>query len=418
MLSRLPLIIMGFMVLGLVGGFAALWFSVPPKSTFSEAQAIITLDSQRSVAEDRPAVDEELPAPAATELKPNQAIAPASPSSPTFAGQAPPRAINNVAAPSFAGGATLPPANIAEQTGAAEAMINPTTSNLPNIASVEAETQLSGFTSKSALKPAPIDELVESTALGPLPIISAGGDLYAWSSYARPFRDTTLRPRVSLLMVNLGIHTQNTTTALQQLPSEISVAFPPYVRNIEYWAQQSRQVGHEVFIQVPMEPFDYPTNDPGPKTLLTTLKQQENQNHLEWVMTRFPGYVGLVNLMGGRYTSSERHISQTLMVLKRHGVAFVEQNPAEFSRVANIAAKVIIPFKRGDLMIDSDPGKKAIRAKLDELERIAQKGRAALGIIHPYPSTMSVVQEWSETLAERKIALAPVSAILAQGGAR
>jgi polysaccharide deacetylase 2 family uncharacterized protein YibQ len=30
---------------------------------------------------------------------------------------------------------------------------------------------------------------------------------------------------------------------------------------------RAREDGHEVMLQVPMEPFDYPDNDPGPHTL-------------------------------------------------------------------------------------------------------------------------------------------------------
>ena len=32
--------------------------------------------------------------------------------------------------------------------------------------------------------------------------------------------------------------------------------------------QRARSEGHELFLQAPMEPFDYPDNDPGPQTLL------------------------------------------------------------------------------------------------------------------------------------------------------
>ena len=31
---------------------------------------------------------------------------------------------------------------------------------------------------------------------------------------------------------------------------------------------RAREAGHEVLLEVPMEPFDYPDNDPGPQTLL------------------------------------------------------------------------------------------------------------------------------------------------------
>ena len=36
-------------------------------------------------------------------------------------------------------------------------------------------------------------------------------------------------------------------------------------------AERARAQHHEILLQVPMEPFDYPDTDPGPQTLLTTL---------------------------------------------------------------------------------------------------------------------------------------------------
>ena len=47
-----------------------------------------------------------------------------------------------------------------------------------------------------------------------------------------------------------------------------------------------------------MEPFDYPDNDPGPQTLLTSLEASQNIDRLHWLMSRFQGYVGIANHMG------------------------------------------------------------------------------------------------------------------------
>ena len=61
---------------------------------------------------------------------------------------------------------------------------------------------------------------------------------------------------------------------------------------------RARGEGHEVLLQVPMEPFDYPDNDPGPQTLLTSLDAGQNIDRLHWLMSRFQGYVGHRQLHG------------------------------------------------------------------------------------------------------------------------
>jgi len=42
-----------------------------------------------------------------------------------------------------------------------------------------------------------------------------------------------------------------------------------------------------------MEPFDYPDNDPGPQTLLTTLGPEQTSTGCYWHLSRFQGYAGM-----------------------------------------------------------------------------------------------------------------------------
>ena len=71
------------------------------------------------------------------------------------------------------------------------------------------------------------------------------------------------------------------------------------------WSSRARGEGHEILLQVPMEPFDYPDNDPGPQTLLSSLSGEQNVDRMQWLMSRFQGYVGVTNHMGARFTASE-----------------------------------------------------------------------------------------------------------------
>ena len=52
------------------------------------------------------------------------------------------------------------------------------------------------------------------------------------------------------------------------LPGAVSLGFAPYGDDLERDAAQAREAGHEMLLQAPMEPFDYPANNPGPHTLL------------------------------------------------------------------------------------------------------------------------------------------------------
>ncbi len=51
-------------------------------------------------------------------------------------------------------------------------------------------------------------------------------------------------------------------------------------------------------LHLPMEPFGYPAEDPGPRTLLASAGEQDNHESLQWHLSRFSGYTGVVNYLG------------------------------------------------------------------------------------------------------------------------
>src|SRR5919198_4874654 len=94
----------------------------------------------------------------------------------------------------------------------------------------------------------------------------------AAEAYAQPIVVAKANtPRVALIVTGLGIGASGTSEALAKLPGLVTLAFAPYGTDLERVVARARGDGHEVLLQIPMEPFDYPDNDPGPRTLLTSL---------------------------------------------------------------------------------------------------------------------------------------------------
>ena len=151
--------------------------------------------------------------------------------------------------------------------------------------------QVAGPQGPVKLAPAPDPRLVERTRLGLLPRIGEDGTRPA-QAYARPAAAVS-GPRIGLLVAGLGISQSVTADAIAKLPSAVTLAFGPYGTDLERAAAEARESGHEVMLQVPMEPFDYPDNDPGPHTLKVRAPVQDNIQRLQWVMGRFSGYTGL-----------------------------------------------------------------------------------------------------------------------------
>ncbi|WP_341898967.1 divergent polysaccharide deacetylase family protein [Ferrovibrio terrae] len=262
----------------------------------------------------------------------------------------------------------------------------------------------------SGLLVAPDPMLAEPTPRGLVPKIGSDGR-QPWSAYARPFDEPPTRPRLAIVLHDMGLNAQLTALAAERLPPAITFAFNPYAPDLSAQVEAARTAGHEVLLGLPMEPFDYPASDPGPYTLLTSLSEQENVRRLDWILARAPGYIGFSNLMGGKYTSSPEHMRVIAGKLKERGLLFVDARTAPRSVAARIVREAGGVYAVVNRQIDAAPTGPLIDARLEELERTARASGVAIGGALPYPITLDRLLAWSRGLEAKGIALAPVSAI-------
>lgn len=260
-----------------------------------------------------------------------------------------------------------------------------------------------------ALKPVPDPALVAQGRQGPLPIIASDGRK-ASEVYARPLpANLPAGPRIALIVSGLGISESATSHAIETLPPEVTLSFAPYGAHLQTWIGKARAAGHEVLLELPMEPFGYPQNDPGPYTLLTSLQPNENISRLEWLLSRFSGYVGVMNYQGARFTSSTTSLTPILGALKTRGLMYVDNGASQRSLAPNIAADLGLPAITGTRTIDPVQNPEVIDQSLTALEAAAKKSGSALGVASGLPVTVDEVTRWAKTLKSKGITLVPAS---------
>lgn len=265
---------------------------------------------------------------------------------------------------------------------------------------------------RGSLRPAPDPGLVELSAQGPLPRIGPDGR-EPWKVYARPYDDRDTRPRVAIILSGLGLSSAATEAAIQDLPSEVTLAFQPFADNIQQWIQLSRAAGHEVLLNLPMEPVDFPANDPGPRALFVTLSPDENQDRMRWALSRVSGYVGVVNHMGSRFTTSRDAMQPILAELKARGLLFVDARSAARSVATVLASEMQVPRAINDRFLDNrEVSRGTVDARLAEVERIAKEAGVSIAIGQAFPVTLERIRAWAATLEGKGIALVPISAVV------
>ena len=258
-----------------------------------------------------------------------------------------------------------------------------------------------------------LPDLSEETSNGPIPRISTTGQT-PFSAYSRPVDAAAITglPRIAIVVTGLGINEQGSLNAIDQLPDEATLAFAPYGKTLTTTVAAARSAGHEVLLEIPLEPFDFPQNDPGPQTLLTGEPLRSNLDKLFWLMSRFGGYVGLINNMGARFTASAADFSPIMEELGARGLGSLDDGSSNRSLASQLAGGNKVPFSRADLTIDANPSRQAILAALARREAKARETGQAIGIVSALPISVTAVTEWSRELEAKGIALVPASALM------
>jgi polysaccharide deacetylase 2 family uncharacterized protein YibQ len=265
---------------------------------------------------------------------------------------------------------------------------------------------------RRSLKPAPFAELSEAGPYGALPRIGEG-NRKPQAAYARTVPMGILQsdaPKVVILLGGMGLNRDLTQKAVRELPGEVTFAFAPYGDDLQAQVNKARAQGHEILLQLPLEPFGYPGANPGPKTLMANANGNANLDALAWHMGRFAGYVGITNYMGGRFLGEMQALRPVLAEMKKRGLLFLDDGTAPRSLAPEVGKVVGLPVRSATKVIDSDPDPQAIDQALADLEAEAKETGLAIGTGTGLDVTIEAVDQWSHSLAEKGILLVPVSA--------
>jgi polysaccharide deacetylase 2 family uncharacterized protein YibQ len=294
---------------------------------------------------------------------------------------------------------------------------SPATPAAPNAKTV---TIIDGSTGKRQEVPIPASgdaprapseqRLLEVTRHGAIPRIGSDGTRpsEAYARTAKPQRGKD-GPKIAIVVGGLGVSTTATKLAMTKLPGAVTFAFIPYSAGVDGLVTTARAADHEVLLQAPMEPFDYPDNDPGPQTLLASLPAEQNIDRLHWFLARFAGYVGVTSLMGARFAATDSALSPVIREIGKRGLIWFDDGTSPRSAAAQVSGAANVAFAKADTVIDAVPTAAAIDDALSRLEAIAKSRGIAVGAASALPITITRIAEWTKAADARGILLVPIS---------
>lgn len=254
--------------------------------------------------------------------------------------------------------------------------------------------------------------LLENSRHGLLPIVGANGLKPAKAYAAQAPANAATLPNVAIVVTGLGVGAAKTADAIEKLPGAVTLGFTPYGTDPSAAVARARAQGHEVLLQLPMEPFDYPDNDPGPQTLLVDGAAEQNVDRAQFHMTRFQAYVGVANYMGARYSANEAAMRPLMQELAKRGLIYFDDGSSTRSVGRQTAESVAVPFAQGDVALDAVPNAAEIDKALARLEAIARQRGAAIGVASGLPVSIDRIAAWAKALESKGLVLVPLTAAL------
>jgi polysaccharide deacetylase 2 family uncharacterized protein YibQ len=256
----------------------------------------------------------------------------------------------------------------------------------------------------------PDPALLEDSRHGMLPRIGADGRT-SIRAYGHDFDRRDTRPRIGIVVADIGLSASTTEEAIRRLPPAVALAISPYALRPVPAAERARERGMETLISLPLEPTGYPLNDPGERALLTGRPMSENLDLLDWSLARFQGYVGAIGVVAGmrgeRFAALPEGIAAVQDALFRRGLLYLDPRPGAPPPARAWGRSV-------DVVLDEPARTRGeIDRRLADLEQVARDRGAALGLAGTLTFVLiDSISAWAAGLDQRGLVLAPVSALI------
>jgi polysaccharide deacetylase 2 family uncharacterized protein YibQ len=221
------------------------------------------------------------------------------------------------------------------------------------------------------------------------------------------------RARIGVLVTGLGLNRGVTAAAVADLPPEITLSFSPYAPELAAWIDAAQAYGHEVLLDLPLEPRNYPQDDPGPLGLLTALNAQENLRRLGELLKDADGIAGLATQFGDRFLGDAAALRPILSELGQRGLGLVTSADLADATTGMADAPLHV---RVDETLPQDASRQALTAEIEALLAAAKAKGQVLTAVPAYPLSIAALTSLTAAAKDRGMALVPATAFLNRQG--
>jgi polysaccharide deacetylase 2 family uncharacterized protein YibQ len=217
--------------------------------------------------------------------------------------------------------------------------------------------------------------------------------------------------RVAIVIDDLG-HDRRLAKRFLEIDGALSFSVLPYGTFSRSISRSINDSGRELLLHLPMEPMKYPQVNPGTGALLVGMSDSTIVQKLQENLDSLPQVVGVNNHMGSRFCDNEHKMSVVLKELKNRHLFFLDSRTCGTTKGYRLAIQMGISSGERDVFLDNVQDPEAIRRQMKRLVQLAHLKGSAIGIAHPYETTLEVFRQDVPRLSEQGVELVPVSRVL------
>jgi len=202
--------------------------------------------------------------------------------------------------------------------------------------------------------------------------------------YKRDEKAANPQSRILTIIVDdFGNYKGNLLTGFAKTDPAVCFAIMPQTPNAVEAMKIAKQYGHESIIHVPMEPINYPRENPGEHAIFIQHSAGEVSRRMERFINQLPDCIGVNNHMGSLATADENTMQAVMQTLRKENLLFVDSRTTSSSVAYNIAQRNLVPaFKRDIFLDEPDLSDANLNKKLSECVSMAQSKPFVIAIMH------------------------------------
>ncbi len=219
------------------------------------------------------------------------------------------------------------------------------------------------------------------------------------------------QPRIAIIIDDLGYQMEVGHRSIN-LPGPVACAILPSTPRATKLAEAAFAHGKDVLLHLPLEPVSRDgQSDPGGMTL--DMSREQFAHTFTADLESVPHAIGVNSHRGSMLTRHPGHMGWLMEELRTHGdLIFVDSYTTNKSVALQLARESGVPAVKRDVFLDPDRAPETVEREFGRLKDLARKNGVAVGIGHPYPSTLALLEREIPKLREDGIELVSISELV------